>query len=967
MNNILPSGWRRIEYNDIPLYIKPDGPDWFVPNEVADMELLSNRKASPKTADLVKRLGELPAKEYGPRSKCLKLNGLKECWLHITNRCNMECGHCMFKSSPFTCDELSADECGQIIDESYHLGCRLYYFTGGEPFLAKGFIKSITDIFRLPDTHVVVLSNLSLLSTLSDQLGDFPKDRLHFQVSLDGLKKNHDTLRGRGAFQRLTGNLSTLHKLGFPVTLSTTVTRNNFEEMEGVVDFAARHQVSNIHFLWLFKKGNADEDLFVEPALIFPRLTAAQELAEKTGIKIDNIEILYSQVFSCPGTRYDLSNAGWESITVGPDGSVYPTPALVYTEDMKCGHISQGLKNVWETSPVLNSMRNASLNDSDTYRANPFRYIIGGGDIDHSYINSGKLTGGDPYTDLYNSVVKWIIAREAGHYKRHWGYPAMLLKMGEKLGDCPVHGGDIFLTHSNCVLSLPGHDIHTQVNRFYTIAAEKDMEDIRNPICYEEDLIRHIPEEMRYRSYGCGSPVMEAGAQPGETVVDLGSGTGIECFMASRQVGAQGRVFGIDMGDAMLSLAEKAKEKVAKNLGYDNVKFKKAFLEKLPLADESANLVISNCVLNLSPDKRMVFSEVFRILKPGGRIVISDITYDAEIPLEIKYNETLRGECIGGALRYLDLFGLLNDIGFSEGSILKGYLYRTVKGCDFYSITYQAFKPADNEAPVLYNFPNFFQTMAEVKSEPTCACFISPETIENNVVQPEDPHKGGCMVCSADLVYLETNRDTRCHYCGRILPANAMCTMGHFVCDKCHGADAVEIVRQVCLNNREAEATVLMQAIRSHSRFRIHGPEHHFMVPAVILAALRNSGNSVSDEQIMTAIQRGQTIAGGACAFLGACGAAIGVGIAVSVLSGANPYDGKLRQKVQQATLSILDDIASYDAPRCCQRDSWLALQGAAQILKEMNMTLKLGNKITCSQYKENKECIHDACPLWPE
>jgi len=614
------SRWERLEWEELPIYVCPDLPDWFVPNEAADRGLRRLRatgKADRELRRLLKRIDAPSEQPYQSRSERLRLDGLKECWMHITNHCNLKCRHCLFSCTTKSTDELSPAACARIIDEAYELGCRLFFLTGGEPLLASAFTPSLRRILNRPDTHVVILTNLSLLSEKEDFLRTLPRDRVHFQVGMDGLEANHEALRGRRAFRQLSGNLDLLGNLGFPATLAMTVTKDNVADMPGLIDYAARMQVANVHYLWLFQKGNADASLFADPDRIFTFLIAAQERAEAAGVKIDNVEILRSQVFSFPGTRYDLSNAGWQSLTVGPDGHVYPTPALVYTDGMRCGPADAGLRRVWEESAVLREVRNTSLHHSAVWRQEPLRYLIGGGDIDHSYVHSGRIAGDDPYTGLYVRIAKWLIVRAARRGGTD-GYPAFRLKMGEKLGDCVTSGGDIFFTHSNCVLTLPGRDHHVQVNNFYRAAAEQVQTDILNPLAYEEELVDHIPEEMRYRSYGCGSPVREAGIRPGETVVDLGCGTGIECFIAARLTGERGRIIGIDMGEAMLARAENARLRVAEKLGYDNVVFKKAFLEDLPLGDDSADLVLSNCVLNLSPDKRRGFQEIYRVLKPGG-------------------------------------------------------------------------------------------------------------------------------------------------------------------------------------------------------------------------------------------------------------------------------------------------------------------------------------------------------------
>jgi len=249
-------------------------------------------------------------------------------------------------------------------------------------------------------------------------------------------------------------------------------------------------------------------------------------------------------------------------------------------------------------------------------------------------------------------------------------------------------------------------------------------------------------------------------------------------------------------------------------------------------------------------------------------------------------------------------------------------------------------------------------------SGPCCCPPAAPEAASASTAAAE-PYRTGCMLCADELVYFETYQERICHYCGQAFPANAACAVGHFVCDACHRAGALEVIHNVCLHTRLAGPVALMQTIRAHPRFAIHGPEHHALVPAILLAALRNSGQSITDEQIQTAIQRGATISGGACAFLGVCGAAVGVGIAVSVLLGATPYRGDSRRATQQATLAAMNRIAPYDAPRCCQRDSWLALDAAARPIHDLTGIRLSVEPFACQQHELNKECIQDECPLW--
>ena len=215
-----------------------------------------------------------------------------------------------------------------------------------------------------------------------------------------------------------------------------------------------------------------------------------------------------------------------------------------------------------------------------------------------------------------------------------------------------------------------------------------------------------IPTESSSRSYGCGSPISDAFPKQAEVLVDLGSGSGVECFIAAEKVGKEGRVFGIDMTDEMLQLARESQRSVVAELGYDNLEFRRGYLEAIPLDDDIADIVISNCVINLSPDKRKTFYEIFRVLKPGGRLVVSDIVTDQIIPGSIKNRERFRGECLGGALQQEQLLAMLRAAGFIGAQLIKRFPYRLEDGVQFYSLTFSCQKPdLQDKVAVIYRGP----------------------------------------------------------------------------------------------------------------------------------------------------------------------------------------------------------------------------------------------------------------------
>lgn len=181
----------------------------------------------------------------------------------------------------------------------------------------------------------------------------------------------------------------------------------------------------------------------------------------------------------------------------------------------------------------------------------------------------------------------------------------------------------------------------------------------------------HVPEEALRASLGCGNPTALAELHPGEIVLDLGSGGGIDVLLSARRVGPTGKAYGLDMTDEMLELARENQRKA----GVENVEFLKGEIEKIPLPDASVDVIISNCVINLSGDKRQVLREAFRVLKPGGRFAVSDIVVRGAVPEEIRHNMELWIGCVAGALEESEFEALLRDAGFSDPQIEPTRVY----------------------------------------------------------------------------------------------------------------------------------------------------------------------------------------------------------------------------------------------------------------------------------------------------
>lgn len=196
-------------------------------------------------------------------------------------------------------------------------------------------------------------------------------------------------------------------------------------------------------------------------------------------------------------------------------------------------------------------------------------------------------------------------------------------------------------------------------------APASSAENISTKIGYSQEELKRVPEGANL-GLGCGNPIALASLKEDETVLDLGSGAGLDCFLAAKKVGAKGKVIGVDMTPEMI---DKARGNAQKE-GYENVEFRLGEIENLPVSNESVDIVISNCVINLSPDKRRVFDETFRVLRSGGRLMVSDIVLLKELPDFIKNSPEAYVGCISGAMMKDEYLGAIKAAGFQEVRIV---------------------------------------------------------------------------------------------------------------------------------------------------------------------------------------------------------------------------------------------------------------------------------------------------------
>jgi hypothetical protein len=227
-------------------------------------------------------------------------------------------------------------------------------------------------------------------------------------------------------------------------------------------------------------------------------------------------------------------------------------------------------------------------------------------------------------------------------------------------------------------------------------------------------------------------------------------------------------------------------------------------------------------------------------------------------------------------------------------------------------------------------------------------------------------NKTTCLVCGKPLIYFEEEKLLECRLCRRMKPANAACEDGHFICDECHAGGGAAIL-ELLLRSAEKDPVALFLRVCGAEDVHLHGPEHHSIVPCVLLTAYRNCGGELELERALReAWKRGQKVAGGSCGFLGVCGAAAGAGIFASIVSGASPMTPNEWAVPQRLAAQCLEKIAEVGGPRCCKRTGRLAIECAAAFSeKEFGVAMPC-SRPNCGFSMWNNECIRGRCPFFP-
>jgi len=225
----------------------------------------------------------------------------------------------------------------------------------------------------------------------------------------------------------------------------------------------------------------------------------------------------------------------------------------------------------------------------------------------------------------------------------------------------------------------------------------------------------------------------------------------------------------------------------------------------------------------------------------------------------------------------------------------------------------------------------------------------------------------GCLVCGGPLAYSAAAEPVACALCGGTFESTARCTAGHYVCDRCHAAPAAEVIERTCAASELRDPVELALGLMRHPSVKMHGPEHHFLAPAALIAAFANATGAAPEQRarwVAEARRRSEPVLGGFCGVQGACGAAIGTGIFVALATGATPLRGRERALSLGMTSRALEVVSRTGGARCCKRDTLLSILSAVRYAREELGVSMPAHGARCEHAARNAECIDEACPF---
>lgn len=613
-----------------------------------------------------------------------------------TYQCNSRCSYC-FIGDAIGQENLMDDEtmdrafaAMDVLAEERGRGCtRQLSLFGGEPLIdtpaQRRVVERILSNGAKRGFLIDVVSNGFDLSRYVDLLKQYAVSKV--QVTFDGMRDYHNQRRraidGRGeSFDRIVAGVETALARGLPTNVRILLDRNSIWSLPQLVTFFKEKQ-------WF-----EDPNFTVHLGSVFdcfrchPEKETANHLTMQEGNKAlyqictkdrsiaDLLSIDWQGVrrFVCTGKlfppTYKTCFGGTRTFAFDLNGGIYACETTAGKPEYRIGTFSPELAL---NHNLIKAMEERNIFTIPGCKECPQALLCAGGCTFNAYVTHGSLLA--PGCRLLKETLQ---------YGMDYYWPEIKERIELQPGSRPATGDG---EDNNCC--PPSSEY---VRSFYAAAAQTPHSSLCCPTRYDPELISHIPQDVLAVSYGCGSPVMEAKILPGDVVLDLGCGAGIDTFLAARFVGASGRVIGVDMTDEMIDHAREHARTVAERLGYDVVEFRLGCIEEVPVADSVADVVISNCALNLSIHKQRAFDEIIRVLKPGGRFVISDVVADKPIPEDLRRNPDLWNQCIAGALSLNEFVTYARDAGFAGVNITLEDSWQEIDGIRFYTAILQGYK-----------------------------------------------------------------------------------------------------------------------------------------------------------------------------------------------------------------------------------------------------------------------------------